>query len=96
MSPEEADALLAEPTPRARRERLAAWLLKRSGGQIIEPPPGPPSPEWQARFGETLARIHASVPSDMTPDEIEALITEEVEAVRQEARAQRERERPRA
>jgi hypothetical protein len=93
MSPDEAEALLAEPTPEARRKRLAAWLLKRSGGRIIEPPPGPPSPEWQAQFDATLARIHASLPDDMTPEEIEALITEVSEEARQERIARRERER---
>jgi hypothetical protein len=91
MSPEEAEALLAEPTPQARRKRLATWLLKRSGGRVIEPPPGPPSPEWQAEMRASLARIRARVPADMTPEEIEALITEASEEARQERIARRER-----
>lgn len=90
MSPAEAEELLAQPSSRARGDYLRAWLRKRGGGGIIhEPPPGPPDPEWQARFDAALARIRAHVPSDMTPDEIEALITEASEEARQERIANR-------
>ena len=40
--------------------------------------------EWRASFLDALARIQASVPEDMTPEEIETLITEASEEVRQE------------
>jgi Ribbon-helix-helix protein, copG family len=94
MSPDEVEALLAQPSARARGDFLRAWLLKRGGGIIHEPPPGPPDPAWQARFDDALAQIRARVPPDMTPEEIEALITEASEEARQERiakRAQRER-----
>lgn len=90
MAPDEAEELLAQPSSRARGDYLRAWLRKRGGGGIIhEPPPGPPDPEWQARFDEALARIRARVPPDMTPEEIEALITEASEEARQERIAKR-------
>jgi muconolactone delta-isomerase len=92
MTPDEARALLAEPSPEARREHLARWLMDR-GARVVEPPPGPPSPEWQARVEAALARIRARVPADMTPDEIEALITEASEEARAERIARRDAER---
>jgi Arc/MetJ-type ribon-helix-helix transcriptional regulator len=91
MSPDEAEALLAEPSPEARRENLRAWLEKRGARVIYEPPPGPPDPAWQTEVERLLARIRARVPPDMTPDEIEALITEVSEEARQERIARRER-----
>jgi hypothetical protein len=84
MTPEEAEAYVAQPSPEARREYLAAWLGNRGARVISEPPPGPPSPEWQARFDEALARIHARIPPDLTPEEAETLITEVSEEMRQE------------
>jgi hypothetical protein len=93
LSPEEADAYVQQPSPEARREYLAAWLGKRGARIISEPPPGPPGPEWQARSRAALARIHASIPDDMTPDEIEQLITEVSEEARQERIARRESKR---
>jgi len=90
MSPDEVDELLTQPSSRARGDYLRAWLRKRNGGGIIhEPPPGPPDPEWQARFDAALARIRAHVPPDMTPEEIETLITEASEEARQERIAKR-------
>ena len=87
LSPEEAEELLAQPSPLARGDYMRGWLRKRGGGIVHEPPPGPPDPAWQARFDETLARIRAHVPPDITPEEIESLITEASEEVRQERRA---------
>lgn len=88
MTFDEAQALLAEPSAEARGEHLARWLLGR-GARVIEPPPGTPTPEWQARFDATLARIRARVPPDLTPDEVEQLITEASEEARQERIARR-------
>jgi hypothetical protein len=91
MSSDEVEALLAQPSARARGDFLRAWLLKRGGGVIHEPPPGPPDPAWQARVEGLLASIRARVPPDMTSEEIEALITEASEEARQERIARRER-----
>lgn len=88
FSSDEVRAYLAQPTPEARREYLAAWLMQR-GARVIEPPPGPPDPAWQAEVSAALARIHARVPPDMTSEEIEALITEASEEARQERIARR-------
>jgi hypothetical protein len=47
-------------------------------------------PEWRASFLEAVERIRAGVPKDMTVEEIEALITEASEEVRQELWGQRQ------
>jgi muconolactone delta-isomerase len=91
MSPDEVNELLAQPSARARGDFLRAWLLKRGGGVIHEPPPGPPDPAWQEEVEALLARIRARVPPDMTSEEIEALITEASEEARPERIARRER-----
>jgi hypothetical protein len=88
MSSEEAEALLAAPSPSARREVMAAWLMKR-GARVVESPQASPDPEWQARAQAALARIHAQLPADLTPEEAEALITEVSEEARQERIARR-------
>jgi hypothetical protein len=90
MSPAEVDEYLAASSPTARREFLRGWLRK-GGNRTVEPASRPPSPDWQAQLDAVLARIRARVPSDMTPDEIEALITEVSEEARQERIARRER-----
>lgn len=46
--------------------------------------------EWRAGMEEALAQIRAGVPKDMTPAEIEQLITEASEEVRQERLARLE------
>ena len=91
MTPDEVLALLAAPSPRARGDYLREWLISR-GARVTEPPPGPPSPEWQAEVEAALARIRAQVPDDMTPEEIEQLITEVSEEGRQERIAKRDAE----
>jgi hypothetical protein len=88
MSPAEIDEYLAARSPDARREYLKDWLRKR-GARTIKPA-SPPTPEWQAELDAALARIRARVPSDMSPEEIEALITEVSEEARQERIARRE------
>jgi Ribbon-helix-helix protein, copG family len=89
MSPDEAEALLAAPSPSARRELMVHWLMKRGARVIYEPQPGPPDPEWQARAKAALAHIHEQIPTDMMPEEIEALITEVSEEARRERIARR-------
>jgi hypothetical protein len=89
MSPIEVDEYLRAPTPDARREYLRVWLRKH-GTRTIKSA-GPPTPEWQADLDAALARIRARVPSGMSPEEIEALITEVSEEARQERIARRER-----
>ena len=91
MAPHEARALLAQPSPQARRAYVKRWLEDRGARVIYEPPPGPPDPEWQAEVEAALARIRAHVPADMTSEEIETLITEAAEEARQERIARRER-----
>jgi hypothetical protein len=78
------------------REAIDAYLAslpETATPRVIEPPPGLPSPEWQAEVEAALARIRARVPADMTPDEIEHEITLASEEARQERIAQRERAR---
>jgi hypothetical protein len=81
MSEEEAEALLAAPSPSARREIMAAWLMKR-GARVIEPSNDIPDEEWKARFDAITERIRQSGPTDLTPEEIEREIT----LAREEAR----------
>jgi hypothetical protein len=45
-------------------------------------------PEWRKSFTTALAEIHAGIRTDLTPEEIEALITEVSEEARQERLAQ--------
>ena len=74
------------------RDAIDAYLAslpESATPRVIEPPPGPPSPEWQARFDEALARIRARVPADLTPEEIDAEIDAAWQEVRQERRARR-------
>jgi hypothetical protein len=61
--------------------------------RVTEPPPGSPTPEWQAEVEAALARIRAHVPTDMTSDEIEYEITLVAEEARQERIAKRDRAR---
>jgi hypothetical protein len=71
------------------REAVGAYLAQlpeSATPRVIEPPPGPRSPEWQARFDAALARIRAQVPPDMTPEAIEAEITAAADEARQERR----------
>jgi Arc/MetJ-type ribon-helix-helix transcriptional regulator len=81
MSPDEAEALLAAPSPEARRENLRAWLEKR-GARVIEPANDVPDEEWKARFDAITKRIRQAGPTDLTPEEIEREIT----LAREEAR----------
>jgi hypothetical protein len=81
MSPEEAEALLAEPTPQGRRERLAAWLMSR-GARVIEPTNDIPDDEWKARFKAVTEQLRQAGPTDLTPEEIE----QEITLAREEAR----------
>ena len=70
------------------REAVDAYLAslpETATPRVTEPPPGPPSSEWQAEVDAALVRIRARVPVDMTPEEIEAEIT----AASEEARAER-------
>lgn len=83
MTPGEAEALASQPTPEARRKYLAAWLGKR-GAHVIEPPNDIPDEEWQARFDAVTERIRQAGPTDLTHEEIEALITEVSAEVRRE------------
>lgn len=74
------------------REAVDAYLAslpESPSPRVIEPPPGPPSPEWQAEVEAALARIRARVPADMTPEEIEHEITIASEEARQEEVAKR-------
>lgn len=54
-----------------------------------KPPEVHPSPEWQQRFDEVVARIQSHIPLDLSPDEIEAEVRAAREEVRQERRARR-------
>lgn len=64
--------------------------LERRGHSIADPPRvAPPSnaishEEWRYDFEIALAQLRAGIPDDLTSDEIEQLITEAVEEVRQE------------
>jgi hypothetical protein len=87
MSVEEADHLLAAPSPQARREILATWL-EQHGARVIQPT-DPSDPARLGRAEGALAQIHARVPADMTSDEIEQLITEVSEEARRERIARR-------
>lgn len=49
-----------------------------------------PDEKWRAGWQAALQRIRASVPDDMTPEEIEAEITAASEEVRQEQRSKRQ------
>jgi len=92
MTDAEANELMAATSPAQRREIVRAWLIGR-GATVTRPAKTLPDPEWQARVKASLARIHASLPDDgMTPDEIEALITEASEEARAERIAKRERD----
>lgn len=46
-------------------------------------------PEWGEQMRDALARLHASIETDLTPDEIEQLITEASDELRLERLAQR-------
>ena len=74
------------------REAIDAYLAglpESATPRVIEPPPGPPSPEWQAEVEAALARIRARVPADMTPEKLEQEITLASEEARQERIAKR-------
>ena len=68
------------------REAIDAYLAslpETATPRVIEPPSGPPSPEWQARFDAVTERIRQAGPTDLTPEEIEREITLAREEVRQ-------------
>lgn len=77
------------------RDAVTEYLAQLPDSDVLrvtEPPPGPPDPEWRADMQERLARIHAGVLADLTPEEIEHEITLASEEARQERIAARERE----
>jgi hypothetical protein len=81
------------PLDEVIREAVDAYLAQLPDlptPRVTEPPPGPPSPEWRARFDAALAAIRAQVPADLTPEEIEAEINAAWEEVRQERQARRQ------
>src|SRR5687768_17012451 len=47
-------------------------------------------PQWRREFEESIERLRAGVPKDMTPEEIEAEIDAAVDEVRRELWAQRQ------
>ena len=74
------------------REALGEYLERRGAGPIARvtaPPRQIPEDEWQARWDAVLQRLRAGVPSDMSPEEIEAEITAASEEARQERAARR-------
>jgi hypothetical protein len=71
------------------REALHEYLAKRGLSMAAAPRVAPPRrsiprEEWQREMEQMLQNIHDSIETDLTPDEIEALITEASEDARQE------------
>jgi hypothetical protein len=77
------------------REALGEYLVRKgldTQSRVTGPKRAIPDDEWRARIEDALERIRAGIPSDVTPEEIEAEITAAREEVRQE-RAQERRAR---
>ena len=71
------------------REAVAEYLQHRDVQvayvqRVFPPRVSDPDPAWQARMKALLEEIQAGAPSDMTPEEIEDIITSVSEEVRQE------------
>ena len=68
------------------REALQDYLTRREAAapRVLGPRRQIPRDEWQARFAAALERLRAGVPRDMTPEEIEDMITEASDEARRE------------
>jgi hypothetical protein len=78
------------------RQAISEYLARRQVSpepRVIGPRREIPYDEWRSGFEAALRRIRAGVPKDMTPQEIEDMITEASEEARQERIARRQSSR---